>query len=58
MKTLKNKLQEDLYSTPENTIGSGQVSFPSIDNSIIGSDGIPIYKRKFKKNKKSKNEKG
>lgn len=57
MKTLKYKLLEDLYATPENTTGMGQVSLPSIDNSTIGADSIPIFKRKIKKNKKIKIEK-
>lgn len=51
MKTLKNKIIEDLYATPENTTGMGQVSLPSIDNSTIGSDSIPIFKKKKQRKK-------
>ena len=51
MKTLKNKIIEDLYATPENTTCMGQVSLPSIDNSTIGSDAIPIFKKKKQRKK-------
>ena len=61
MKSLKTYL-EDLYATPLNTTGMGNVAAPSMDNSIPGSGDIPrcidirtgkFYKRrkKFKRYK-------
>lgn len=63
MKSLKNKILEDLYATPANTTGLGQIAFPSQDNSIVGSDIVTsniyynIKKIKKKKIKHLKNEK-
>ena len=58
MKNLKTYL-EDLFATPMNTIGIGNPSAPSMDNSQVGSGDIPqsmcidirtgkLYKRKKK----------
>lgn len=41
MKKLKEKIKEDLYATPQNTMGMGQVSLPSVDGGTVGSDAIP-----------------
>lgn len=58
MKDLKTYL-EDLFATPMNTIGMGNPSAPSMDNSQVGSVDIPqpmcidiktgkLYKRRKK----------
>ena len=58
MKSLKTYL-EDLYATPMNTVGIGNVQAPSIDNTQVGSGDIPqpicidirtgkLYKRRKK----------
>lgn len=40
MKNLKTYL-EDLFATPMNTIGMGNPSSPSMDNSQVGSGDVP-----------------
>lgn len=58
MKSLKTYL-EDLYATPMNTVGIGNVQAPSTDNTQVGSGDIPqpicidirtgkLYKRRKK----------
>lgn len=64
MKSLKEYIEEELFATPMNTIGMGNPSAPSMDNSQVGSGDIPqpmcidvktgkIYKRrkKFRRHK-------
>ena len=59
MKNLKDWLMEDLYATPANTMGMGNISMPSMDNTKVGSGDIPqpicidvktgkLYKRRKK----------
>lgn len=59
MKSLKEYIEEELFATPMNTIGMGNPSAPSMDNSQVGSGDIPqpmcidvktgkIYKRRKK----------
>ena len=40
MKNLKDKLLEELFATPSNTIGLGNPTAPSMDNSQVGSGDI------------------
>lgn len=59
MKSLKEYIEEELFATPMNTIGMGNPSAPSMDNSQVGSGDIPqqmcidvktgkLYKRRKK----------
>lgn len=41
MKSLKEYIEEELFATPMNTIGMGNPSAPSMDNSQVGSGDIP-----------------
>jgi len=40
MKSLKKYLEEDLFATPLNTIGIGNVAAPSPDNTQMGSGDV------------------
>lgn len=42
MKSLKEYIEEELFATPMNTIGMGNPSAPSMDNSQVGSGDIPM----------------
>ena len=52
MRNLRDYIEEDLFSTPMNTIGMGDIVLPSDDQ--IGSGDVSFFYNKRKRKKKFK----